>query len=77
MSKVTIEDIYDDIKHGSVSDYAASKDVEVVPRKMVEMIIEECERRSSGRTKARCEEAQYIREYAESLLEKFENDGET
>ena len=40
MSKVTIEDIYDDIKHGSVSDYAASKDFEVVPRKMVEMIID-------------------------------------
>lgn len=52
----------------------------IVPRKMVEMIIEECERDEITNHKYGnyCAEdnLKHIREYAESLLKQFEEEGE-
>ena len=54
------------------------KDIEVVPRKMVEMIIERCVRDmcSASNDGAMCYEASCIKDYAESLLKRFEEDKE-
>lgn len=78
MSRVTIDDITGDYYNDHTDKSFAICDVEVVPRKIVEMIIAECtrdvcaEHKSDG-AKA---EASLIKRYAEELLEKFEADGE-
>lgn len=79
MSRVTVDDITGDYYYNDYTDKSlAISDVEVVPRKMVEMIIAKCtkdvcaEHKSDG-AKA---EASLIKRYAEELLEKFEVDGE-
>lgn len=52
----------------------------IVPRKMVEMIIEECERDEITNYKygnyCAGDNLKHIREYAESLLKQFEEEGE-
>ena len=82
MSRVTIKDLFWEI---SQDRYASNvwdgyKDIEVVPRKMVEMIIERCEGTINcacySEDNMRVWEARDLKEYAESLLEKFENDGQ-
>ena len=77
MSRVTIKELYGEDDY--IIDYdEAIKNIEIVPRKIVEMIIAECtkdicaEHKSDG-AKA---EASLIKRYAEELLEKFEADGE-
>ena len=78
MSRVTLNDIYCDY---DVQDEEA-KDIEVIPRKMVEMIIKKCEEEKEE-LRPSCdvpiehgEITAYtnIREYAESLLKQFEED---
>lgn len=75
MSRVTIETIGEIIYSYS---YPKVKDIEVVPRKMVEMIIAECEQTLNSPTTnwSRKDEAGFIKTFAESLLKKFEEDKE-
>ena len=78
MSRVRLIDIYNERFNESSLKLSATADIEVVPRRMIEMIIAECtrdvcaEHKSDG-AKA---EASLIKRYAEDLLEKFETDGE-
>lgn len=78
MSRVPIKDLYREMNNCNMSIWSECANIEVVPRKMVEMIIKECtkdvcaEHKSDG-AKA---EASLIKRYAEDLLEKFETDGE-
>ena len=56
-------------------------DIEVVPRKMVEMIIKKCKDHASGPRPSDyivgvSDEAGVIAKYAESLLKQFEEDAE-
>ena len=90
MSRVTIEELYHDL--GNVEKWSASKDIEVVPRKMVEMIIKRCEdaiRRQefimdfyasdsyiSSNAQAARVHTMQLKEYTESLLKQFEEAGE-
>jgi len=73
MSSVKIKDIYYD---GEVDSCEKVKNIEVVPRKLVEMIIEQCKKDmcSAKNDGAMCYEASCIKDYAESLLEQFEED---
>lgn len=75
MSRVTIKKLYGEIDYDE-DDYIAIKDVKIVPRKMVEMIIERLKRNISA-----CENDSYadftltdVLQYAESLLKQFEGD---
>ena len=78
MSRVRLIDIYNERFNESSLKLSATADIEVVPRRMIEMIIAECtrdvcaEHKSDG-AKA---EASLIKRYAEDLLEEFETDGE-
>lgn len=83
MGKVTIKDIYWDLSSDEMNHNFAwdgCKDIEVVPRKIVEMIIEKCERMmdfySADYDFTRGKKWAYdeIRAYAESLLMEFEED---
>lgn len=81
MDKVTIKDLYwelssDELYRDFIWD--GCKDIEVVPRKIVEMIIEKCEEDSAQPFYHDCiiEEARDIKRYAESLLRQFEGDTE-
>lgn len=90
MNRVTINDLAWDYKHNTMQkELIESCDIEVVPRKMVEMIIErgkeledyytDCECYSYNDehyTRGRVASAYDIREYAESLLKQFEEDKE-
>ena len=82
MSRATIKDLYWEIAQETYANnvWMKYKDIEVVPRKMVEMIIEKCkeiqhdnnnddDRHECGKWCASDE----IKEYAESLLDEFEN----
>ena len=78
MSKVTIENIY----FGVGFDENGILNIEIVPRKIVEMIVEKCDRDIEefdgesniyGAVRA---EARNIKNYALSLLEKFEEEPE-
>lgn len=73
MSRVTIESL---MAHEAWAEFCEIEDVEIVPRKMVEMIIERLKRNISS-----CENDSYtdftltdVLQYAESLLKKFEED---
>ena len=77
MNKVTIENIYLGI---GLFDRENILNIEIVPRKMIEMIIEKCDRDIEefdgesniyGAVRA---EARNIKNYALSLLEKFEEE---
>lgn len=80
MSRVTVGDLYSDLVNVETpfEDWKKARSVEVVPRKMVEMIMQDIRER-----KAYCEDGSYadfvlglIHDYAESLLEQFEEEGE-
>ena len=74
MNRVTIKDVYRDFAYAAVSNDV--KNIEVVPRKMVEMIIEYCKRESeiNDYHDAVRIEAYEIQQYAESLLKQFEEE---
>lgn len=78
MSKVTIEDIYFGVGVNTLE----ILNFEIVPRKMIEMIIEKCDRDieefdgESNIYGAVRNEARNIKNYALSLLEKFEEEPE-
>ena len=73
MSKATFKDVHNEILD-QPGKYNQIKDIEIVPRKMVEMIIERCEEDSAQPFYHDCiiEEARDIKRYAEALLEQFE-----
>ena len=88
MSRVTILDLVSDYKDADIdmSTCKKSRDIQVIPRKMVEMIIERCEKiyQESNSLEGSLEHnitrttiqatCLVIRKYAESLLAKFEED---
>lgn len=78
MSRVAIKDLYWEINQDKYASnvWDGYKDIEIVPRKMVEMIIERCVRDmcSASNDGAMCYEASCIKDYAESLLKQFEED---
>lgn len=80
MSRVTIGDLYSDFVtvETPFEDWRKAWSVQVVPRKMVEMIIEECEslKMTNYRYGNYCagDNLAHIKEYAESLLKQFEED---
>lgn len=78
MSRVAIKDLYWEISNDTYASnvWDGYKDIEVVPRKIVEMIIEKCEKDICNDQKSvpAVAEASLIKRYAEELLEKFEDD---
>ena len=89
MSRVKIKELYWEIQNKC--NYAEDawkeyKDIEVVPRKIVEMIIEKCKEIDSRYTtddnfansyySGRRQSAYELQEYTESLLKYFEEDKE-
>lgn len=76
MSRVAIKDLFWEISNDKYASnvWDGYKDIEVVPRKIVEMIIERCSIGEKLVNKTTAMEVRDIRNYAESLLEKFEND---
>lgn len=73
MSRVRLIDIYNERFNEPTLKLSATADIEVVPRKMVEMIIEKC-RQDVIKYNHDSEEAACIKQYAESLLKQFEED---
>lgn len=78
MSSVKIKDIYYD---GEVDSCEKVKNIEVVPRKMIELIIEKCNeivvefgQDPTNYANGRCNSARQLNDYAEWLLELFEED---
>jgi len=80
MSRVIIKDLYRDMNNCNMSIWSKCANIEVVPRKMVEMIIEECKRNEifnhAHGNYCAADNLQHIRECAESLLKQFEEDSE-
>ncbi len=82
MSKVSMKLLLYDLEQLSTSAFMDLPTVEIVPRKMVEMIIEKCDRDieeyedESHIYGAVRNEARNIKNYALSLLEKFEEEPE-
>ena len=83
MNHVTIKELYWEISEDKYGDKVNNvwedyKDIEVVPRKMVEMIIERCKKDFCSRTNdgSMCYEASCIKDYAESLLKQFDEEDE-
>ena len=82
MSRVTLIDIYNERFNESSLKLSATADIEVVPRKMVEMIIEKCKKNEEalrphyGDSYSNGLDTAYmiIRDYAESLLKQFEEE---
>lgn len=77
MSRVTIDNIQHDasgLDNMSWADITKLYQIEVVPRKMVEMIIEKCEKDGVTYLSHVANEALDIKKYAESLLKQFEED---
>ena len=78
MSRVTIKDLYWEIAQETYANnvWMKYKDIEVVPRKMVEMIITECNSQISDfhHNPSIVNTATHIKDYAESLLKQFEED---
>lgn len=79
MSRVTINDIHNDVVYSA--NWSQVCDTEIVPRKIVEMIIEKCiETQRDNDSNDDLLEIGYwgmveeIKEYAESLLKQFEED---
>lgn len=74
MSKVAIRDIF---YHISNADIDKVQDIEVVPRKIIELIIEKCnEENKDVNNSYYSRKINHIREYAELLLKQFEEDEE-
>ena len=79
MSRATIINLVTDYEDANMNTCKKSRDIEVVPRRIVEKIIERCE---SIRQDTECiiypfdrgrnYEAKSVKQYAESLLEEFE-----
>ncbi len=80
MSRVTIETIDNIIHYEDAEEVRKLWDIEIVPRKMVEMIIEHCrEYEAYNKSTGRFDVAAgvcFVSNYAESLLKQFEDDGE-
>lgn len=79
MSRVTIDNIQHDasgLDNMSWADITKLYQIEVVPRKMVEMIIAKCNSQISDfkGNPSIVNTAIYIKDYAESLLKQFEED---
>jgi hypothetical protein len=79
MSRVTLIDIYNERFNEPSLKLSATADIEVVPRKIVEMIIAKCADHASGPKPSNyiagvSDEADWIKNYAESLLKQFEED---
>lgn len=79
MGRVTIMNLTNDYKYDlTLDEQVEVKDIEIVPRKMVEMIIERCECTINcacyTEDNMRVLEARDIKEYAESLLKQFEEE---
>lgn len=82
MSKVTIDHLDFDFNHTEIEKHDECSEICVVPRKMVEMIIEECKKNEEalrpyyGEPFEDGADMAYmtIRDYAESLLKQFEED---
>ena len=74
MSRVTIDDITGDYYNDHTDKSFAISDVEVVPRKIVEMIIAECNSQISDfhHNPSIVNTATHIKDYANSLLKQFE-----
>ena len=74
MGRVTIDHLDFDFNHTEIEKHDDCSMIEVVPRKMVEMIIEKCKQDSAQPFYHDCiiEEARDIKRYAESLLKQFE-----
>jgi len=77
MSKVRLIDIYNERFYESSLKLSAAADIEVVPRKMIEMIIAECNSQISDfhHNPGVVNTATHIKDYAQSLLKQFEDDG--
>lgn len=80
MSRATIKDLYWELQFAGKG-WDDAKDIEVVPRKIVEMIIKKCKDHASGPRPSDyivgvSDEAGCIAKYAESLLKQFEEDEE-
>ncbi len=73
MSRVRLIDIYNERFNEPSLKLSATADIEVVPRKLVEMIIKKC-RQDVIKYNHDSEEAACIEQYAESLLRQFEED---
>ena len=85
-SRVEIRDLYDDVANDCNNDtYARVCRIEVVPRKLVEMIIAKCEEIDSRYTveddftnsvyySGRRQSAHELQEYTKALLKYFEED---
>ena len=79
MSRVTIDNIQHDasgLDNMSWAEITKLYEIEVVPRKMVEMIIAECNSQISKfhHNPSIVNTATHIKEYAESLLKQFEEE---
>jgi hypothetical protein len=76
MSRVTLIDIYNERFNEPSLKLSATADIEVVPRKIVEMIIAECNSQISAfhHSPSIVNTVAYIKEYAESLLKQFEEE---
>lgn len=83
MNGVTINELAWDYRHNTTGkDLKESCDIEVVPRKIVEMIIEKCReqmreyiaRGENDYTDGKYDAGFSIKQYAESLLKQFEED---
>lgn len=79
MSRVRIADVYSDYYAFVIDDVNT---VEIVPRKIIEQIIKKCDydmERLNSQYSYECgviNEAERIKDYAESLLKQFEEDKE-
>lgn len=91
MSRATIMNLTNDYKYDLTLDERVEvKDIEIVPRKMVEMILERCQEEIDAYTlddicysnadrhyaNGRLDMAYQVRDYANVLLKQFEEDKE-
>lgn len=76
MSRVTIKELYWEIDRDTYANnvWNGYKDIEIVPRRIAEMIIERCSISEKLVNKTTAMEVRDIRNYAESLLEQFEEE---
>lgn len=82
MSRVTVKDLYSDYVNieTPVEDCKKVLPIEIVPRRIVEMIIQKCDydmSRLNSQYTYECgviNEAERIKDFAESLLTEFEGD---
>lgn len=76
MSRVTLSDVWHTLTEAPATDFDKVSQLEIVPRKMVEMIINYCKSDEylTIKSDAAKAEAYLIRHYAEYLLEQFEEE---